>query len=80
MQAFLIGIGLIKDTLLHFVWSTVVMFIMMIILGSQQEFNMIGIILGMNTGALLVMLMHYVTICKKIGVSLFFRKPVKQSF
>ncbi|MFB7302546.1 polysaccharide biosynthesis protein [Heyndrickxia sporothermodurans] len=80
MQAILIGIGLIKDTLLHFLWSTVIMFVMMYILGSNQQFNMTGIILGMNTGALLIMLMHYVTICKKIGVTLLFRKPVKHSY
>ncbi|MGE8203130.1 polysaccharide biosynthesis protein [Heyndrickxia sp. NPDC080065] len=80
LQAFLIGIGLIKDTLLHFVWSTIVMFVMMYILGSNQHFNMIGIILGMNTGALLIMLMHYVTVCRKIGVTLIFRKPVKELY
>lgn len=80
LQAFLIGIGLIKDTLLHFIWSTIVMFIMMYILGSNPQFNMIGIILGMNTSALLVMLLHYVTVCRKIGVSLIFRKPVKHSY
>ncbi|GIN84757.1 sporulation protein YkvU [Heyndrickxia sporothermodurans] len=80
LQAFLIGIGLIKDTLLHFVWSTIVMFVMMYLLGSNQQFNMVGIILGMNASSLLMMLLHYVTLCRKIGVSLIFRKPLNQSY
>lgn len=80
LQAILIGIGLIKDALLHFIWSTIVMFVLIYILGSIQNLNMVGIILAMNTGSLLMMLMHYVTVCKKIGVSLILRKPINQSY
>jgi stage V sporulation protein B len=80
MQAFLIGIGLIRDSLLHYIWSTLIMFVMMYILGSNQHYLMVGIILAMNTGSLLLMFLHYVTICKKIGVSLILRKPIKHSY
>ncbi|PKR84951.1 polysaccharide biosynthesis protein [Heyndrickxia camelliae] len=80
LQAFLIGIGLITDSLIHYIWATIVMFIMMYILGSNPHYQMIGIILAMNTSSLLLMLLHYVTICKKIGVSLILRKPYKQSY
>ncbi|MBU8880477.1 polysaccharide biosynthesis protein [Bacillus sp. FJAT-29790] len=70
MQAFLIGLGLMKEALFHFVWSTVVSFSVMYVLGSMQSFQMDGIIIGMNTGAAVLTLMHYLTICKKIGVNL----------
>lgn len=77
MQAYLIGLGLIKEALYHFVWSTVVSFFVMYILGSMQMFQMDGIIIGMNFGAVVLMLMHYLTICKKIGVTLLLA-PAKQ--
>ncbi|MBS4174992.1 polysaccharide biosynthesis protein [Bacillus sp. FJAT-49736] len=80
LQAFLIGIGLITDSLIHYIWATLVMFAMIYILGSNPHYQMIGIILAMNTSTLLLMLLHYVTICKKIGVSLIMRKPIKQSY
>lgn len=73
MQAFLIGMGLVKDALIHFVWSTTVSFSLMFALGSMEQLQMDGVIIGMNTGAVLVMLMHYVTICNKLGLSLFGR-------
>jgi O-antigen/teichoic acid export membrane protein len=43
---------------------------MMFLLGSQPSLQMAGIILGMNTGIVLLTLMHYVTICQKIGITL----------
>lgn len=70
-QAYLIGLGLLKDAFIHNVWSTLISFALIYILGSMHEFRMDGVIIGMNTGAVLVTLMHYVTICKKIGVSYF---------
>ncbi|MCC3358444.1 polysaccharide biosynthesis protein [Bacillus sp. REN16] len=69
MQAYLIGLGLVKDAFIHNVWSTVVSFGIMFALGSLQTLQMEGIIIGMNMGAVLLALMHYVTICRKIGVS-----------
>ncbi|MBY0122991.1 polysaccharide biosynthesis protein [Bacillus sp. S/N-304-OC-R1] len=70
MQAFLIGLGLMKEAFYHFVWSTIVSFSVMYVLGSMHSFQMDGIIIGMNAGALILFLMHYLTICKKIGVNL----------
>ncbi|UQD51165.1 multidrug transporter MatE [Bacillus methanolicus] len=69
MQAYLIGLGLIKDTFIHSIWSTVISFALMYFLGSMYDFQMGGIIIGMNAGAVLLALMHYLTICKKIGIS-----------
>jgi len=71
MQAYLIGLGLVKDAFIHNVWSTVVSFGIMFALGSLQTLQMEGIIIGMNMGAVLLAFMHYVTICRKIGVSVF---------
>lgn len=70
MQAYLIGLGLMKEALVHFVWSTIVSFSVMYILGSMHMFQMDGIIIGMNVGATILFLMHYLTICKKISVNL----------
>lgn len=72
MQAYLIGLGLVKDALFHTIWSHIISFGMMYVLGSMETLHMKGIILGMNMGAVLLMLMHYVTICKKLGVSVYF--------
>lgn len=69
LQAYLIGLGLMKDAFLHNVWSTVISFAIIFYLGSMGMFRMDGVIIGMNTGTVLLTLMHYVTICKKIGVS-----------
>jgi stage V sporulation protein B len=80
MQAILIGIGMVKDVFLHFVWATIVTFLMSYMLGSSPFFQMSGIIIGMNTGALLLLLLHYLTICKKIGISLGLRRPANHSF
>lgn len=70
MQAFLIGIGLVKDAFVHALYSTIFSFGMMFVLGSMPSMQMDGVILGMNMGAVLLTLMHYVTICEKINVSL----------
>ena len=74
MQAYLIGLGLVKDAFFHTVWSHIISFSMMYFLGSQTSLNMGGIIIGMNTGAVLLAFMHYVTICKKIGITLWLTK------
>lgn len=74
MQAYLIGLGLVKDALFHTIWSHIISFGMMYMLGSIESLQMKGIIIGMNMGAVLLMLMHYVTICNKLGVSVYFMK------
>ncbi|MBT2688407.1 polysaccharide biosynthesis protein [Bacillus sp. ISL-47] len=77
MQAYLIGLGLMKDAFYHSVWSTIVSFTAMFLLGSMHSLQMDGIIMGMNTGAVLLTMMHYVTVCRKIGLTLFL-SPAKQ--
>jgi stage V sporulation protein B len=77
MQAYLIGLGLVKDAFYHQIWTSLISFTLMFVLGSLPTVQMDGIIIGMNTGAILLMFLHYLTICKKIGVSLFVRKLVK---
>ncbi|WP_096201700.1 polysaccharide biosynthesis protein [Bacillus sp. FJAT-45350] len=73
MQAYLIGLGLVKEAFFHSVWSTFVSFVLMFVLGSMEQLQMNGIILGMNTGVVVLTFMHYLTICKKIGVSVTLR-------
>jgi stage V sporulation protein B len=68
LQAYLIGLGLIKDAFYHTVWATVVSFSTIYLLGSRPEWQMSGVIIGMNAGAVLMTLMHYLTVCKKIGL------------
>ncbi|MGX1725021.1 multidrug transporter MatE, partial [Bacillus haynesii] len=70
-QACLIGMGLAKDAFYHNVWASVLSFLMMYVLGSMQALQMTGIILAMNTGMILLTALHYVTICKELGVTLF---------
>jgi stage V sporulation protein B len=77
MQAFLIGLGLVKDAFYHSVWSTIFQFIVMYFLGSTH-LQMQGIIIGMNFGAVLIMMLHYLTICQKIGVSIWIKAPLKR--
>ncbi|MRX72278.1 oligosaccharide flippase family protein [Bacillus lacus] len=71
MQAYLIGLGLVKDAFIHTVWSHTISFSMMFWLGSLSTLQMEGIILGMNMGAVLLTLLHYAAICKKIGFTMF---------
>ncbi|WP_342429859.1 oligosaccharide flippase family protein [Neobacillus sp. FSL H8-0543] len=74
LQAFLFGLGLIKDTFIHAVWSTAVTFAIILILAKLPEWRMEGVIIAMNTGSVLLALMHYLSVCKKIGVSIFMGK------
>ncbi|WP_423409280.1 polysaccharide biosynthesis protein [Heyndrickxia sp. MSNUG] len=69
MQAYLIGLGLIKDAFIHSVYATAVTFSLIYLLGSRPEWHMEGVILGMNTGSLVILFLHYLTICKKIGIT-----------
>jgi O-antigen/teichoic acid export membrane protein len=76
LQAYLIGLGMMKEAFIHGVWSTIIAFATIYFLGSKSSFQMDGVIIGINTEAILLMLMHYVTVCKKIGVSVLM-SPVK---
>lgn len=71
LQAFLIGLNLVKDALYHTIWSHFVAFTIILILGSMHDWQMAGVIIGLNTGGILQFLMHYTTICKKIGITYF---------
>ncbi|WP_456276787.1 polysaccharide biosynthesis protein [Bacillus sp. AK128] len=77
MQAYLIGLGLVKDAFFHSVWATVFQFILMYLLGSTH-LQMQGVIIGMNFGAMLIMMLHYLTICQRIGISVWLREPIKK--
>jgi stage V sporulation protein B len=79
MQAFLIGLGLIKETFIHAIWATAVSYAIILLLASLPEWRMEGVIIAMNTGSVLLALMHYLTICKKIGVSLFLKGVVPRN-
>jgi O-antigen/teichoic acid export membrane protein len=76
LQAILIGLGLIKDSFIHNIWATVISFSIILLVGSKPEWRMDGVVIALNTSSILVALMHYLTICKKIGVSIFMRKQV----
>lgn len=69
LQAFLIGLGLVKDAFIHGVYATLFSFVLMYVLGALPTMQMDGIIIGMNVGAVLLTLMHYVTVCQKIDVT-----------
>ncbi|WP_243291692.1 polysaccharide biosynthesis protein [Bacillus sp. FJAT-47783] len=71
LQAYLIGLNLIKDALFHTIWSHIVAFSIIYILGSMHEWQMSGVIIGLNAGGVLQFLLHYITICQKIGVTYF---------
>lgn len=68
LQAYLIGVGLIKDAFLHSIWANSITFAAVFIFGSMPGLNMDGVILGMNAGAVLQAMLHYFTVCKRIGV------------
>ncbi|WP_409300327.1 oligosaccharide flippase family protein [Peribacillus sp. SCS-155] len=70
LQAYLIGVGLVKDAFLHSIWAQALAFTFIYLLGSMPVLNMTGVILGMNLGAVLQALLHYFTVCKRIGVKL----------
>ncbi|MFB4213862.1 polysaccharide biosynthesis protein [Shouchella sp. JSM 1781072] len=73
LQAYLIGIGLVKDAFLHSFYATVVSFCLMIALGSMPSLQMNGIIIGMNMSAVLLTVLHYITICKKLKLNMLMR-------
>ena len=75
LQAYLIGLGLMKDAFIHGVWATLIAFAVIYFLGSKSSFGMDGVIIGINTEAILLMMMHYVTVCKKVGVN-FLMQPL----
>jgi stage V sporulation protein B len=69
LQAYLIGLGLITTAFIQSVWATIISFFLMYILGSQPSFGMHGVIIGMNAGSVLLMLLHYFSVCKAIGIT-----------
>ncbi|MBH0167955.1 oligosaccharide flippase family protein [Fictibacillus sp. 18YEL24] len=69
LQAYLIGLGLITTAFVQSVWSTTLSFVLMYMLGSQPSLGMHGIIIGMNAGSVLLMLLHYFSVCKAIGIN-----------
>jgi stage V sporulation protein B len=79
MQAFMIGLDMIKEAFLHIIWANIICFALILLLGSRSEWRMDGVIIGMNTEAILLALMHYLTICKKIGVSFFMKGLVEKT-
>lgn len=76
LQAYLIGLGLVKDALIHAVWASTISFLLMYFLGSMEQLQMHGIIIGMNTGVVLLTLMHYLTVCSKVGLPITMRHAV----
>ncbi|GKU84436.1 polysaccharide biosynthesis protein [Niallia sp. NCCP-28] len=70
MQAYLIGFGLLKDAVIHTIWSTAFSYAAIYYLGSLSQLQMGGIAIGMNLGAVILALLHYMTICKKMGFSI----------
>jgi stage V sporulation protein B len=78
LQAILLGMGLIKESFLHNIWATIVTFAIIIILAAKPEWRMNGIVIALNTSSILVAMMHYLAICKKIGVSALTRRMVQQ--
>jgi stage V sporulation protein B len=79
MQAYLIGLGLIKDAFIHSVYATAVTFSLIYLVGSRPEWQMEGVIIGMNTGSLVILFLHYLTICKKIGITWLARSSVRHT-
>lgn len=78
LQAYLIGVGLIKDAFLHSIWANAFALGAVFLLGSMPSLTMDGVILGMNFGALLQALLHYFTVCKRIGVRVWFLRRVRE--
>ncbi|MFC4802708.1 polysaccharide biosynthesis protein [Neobacillus sp. GCM10023253] len=79
LQAFMIGLDMIKEAFFHIIWSTVIGFALILWLGSMYEWRMNGVIIGMNTGSVLLFLMHYATVCKKIGLTFFMKGTVPKT-
>ncbi|OCA81645.1 multidrug transporter MatE [Bacillus sp. FJAT-27225] len=72
LQAFLIGVGLVKDAFFHTIWAHVFAFAGLFVLGSMPSLSMDGVIIGLNFGAVLQALLHYFTVCKRIGARTLF--------
>jgi stage V sporulation protein B len=79
LQAFLIGLNLIKEAFYHIIWSIIISFALILLLASRPEWQMNGVIIGMNTEAVLLALMHYLTVCKKIGVSFLLKGQLQKT-
>lgn len=79
MQAFMIGLNMIKEAFFHIIWSTVLSFAIVLLLGSRPEWRMDGVIVAFNTEAVLLAMMHYLTICKKIGVTILLNRNWEKS-
>jgi stage V sporulation protein B len=79
MQAYLIGLGLVKDAFIHSVYATAVTFSLIYLVGSRPEWGMEGVIVGMNTGSLVILFLHYLTICKKIGITWLAKNSISDS-
>lgn len=79
MQAYLIGLGLIKDAFIHSLYATAVTFSLIYFVGSRPEWQMEGVIIGMNTGSLVILFLHYLTICKKIGITWLAKSSVRHT-
>ncbi|WP_163184003.1 oligosaccharide flippase family protein [Neobacillus sedimentimangrovi] len=75
LQAFMIGLGMIKEAFFHIIWSTSISFGFIFWLGAMPEWRMDGVIIGMNTEAILLALLHYFTVTKKIGLSPSMKRP-----
>ncbi|NMH70855.1 oligosaccharide flippase family protein [Bacillus sp. RO3] len=75
LQAFLIGLGLVKDALLHTIWSSVFSFSLIYLLGSR--FGMEGVIVGMNAGSVLITMLHYFTICRELETTIWLKSAIK---
>ncbi|HZG73757.1 MAG TPA: oligosaccharide flippase family protein [Chondromyces sp.] len=74
LQAFMIGLGLVKDAFIHLVLSTMMQFALIYYLGATHDWQMAGVIIGMNAGALLLLLLHLVTVVKKLDLTIVQRK------
>lgn len=79
LQAFLIGLGLIKDTIIQTIWATIISFTIIFWLGSMPGLRMEGIIIGLNAEAILLALLNYFTVCKVIGVTIFMKGNVQKT-
>ena len=75
LQAFMIGLGLVKDALLHTMWASAFSFACIYLMGSR--YGMEGVIVGMNGGSVLAMLLHYFTICKELEATVWLKPAEK---
>ncbi|WP_170008332.1 oligosaccharide flippase family protein [Bacillus fonticola] len=76
LQGFLIGFGYVRDAFMHTFISTAVAFASMYLFGQMLPYAIDGIIVGMNTGAVLHMLLHLVTVIEKLGITQRFTRSI----